>query len=526
MALIAAGGASARAMGRVDGVAVFALLAGLACAAPALAVIAFALTPAAGAEFGADLLGDGIAGTAALALAGGLGAIVLGAAAAWLVGMCSFPGRGVFEWLLAAPLAAPSYVLAYSYSSLTWAGGPIPLPVAGFWGAAFVYAVGLYPYVYLAARAAFASQSACAIEAARALGASPMQAFWRVALPLARPGIAAGGALAIMEIAADYGAAAHFGLTTLSTAIFRAWYAHANPHAALQIGAVLLAAAFAFMVFERSARGRARYAGGSSRWRALPRYRLGAAGAGAALLFCAALATLGAVLPLAWLARLALLHASVEDLARPFANSMLLSAAGAGLTLTLAAAIAGAARRAGRLGAAARQAAAIGYAAPGAVIALGALALFAAAREAGWIGGLGAGLSLAALMWTYAARFAAAGVSPVDAGLARLSRGVDASARVLGAGPWRRLLRIDLPIAAPSLAAAALILFVEILKELPATLILRPFDFDTLAVKAYAYASDERLLEAAAPSIMIFAAGLAPMLLLARSIAHARPGRT
>jgi iron(III) transport system permease protein len=158
------------------------------------------------------------------------------------------------------------------------------------------------------------------------------------------------------------------------------------------------------------------------------------------------------------------------------------------------------------------------------VIAMGALALFSAAREAGWIGGLSAALALAALFWTYAARFSAAGVQPIDAGLARLSKGLDASARILGAGPWRRLAAVDLPIAAPSIAAAALILFVEIIKELPATLILRPFDFDTLAVRAYSYASDERLLQAAAPALLIFLAGLAPILILTRGITRSRPG--
>ena len=460
---------------RIDGVAVAAALATLICAAPALTVFALALAPGReGVAFGGDLLRDGALGTLSLMLAG---------------------------------------------------GGVSPIPVAGFWGAAFIYAVGLYPYVYLAARAAFASQSACALEAARTLGAKPMQVFLRVALPLARPGIAAGGALALMEISADYGAAQHFGLTTLSTAIFRAWYAHQNAHAALQISAALLLAALVFLVVERWARGRASFAGGSTRWRPLPRYALAPLPAFAAFLFCAALIGFGAVLPLAWLMRLALLHANVEDIAAPFVNSMLLAGAGALVTLALAAAIAVAARRATRFGKASVLAAAMGYAAPGAVIAMGALALFAMAREAGWVGGLGAGLALGALIWTYAARFAAAGVQPVDAGLARLSNGLDASARTLGAGPWRRLMRVDLPIAAPSLAAAALIVFVEILKELPATLILRPFDFDTLAVKAYSYASDERLLEAAAPALLIFAAGLAPILILSRGITLARAGR-
>ncbi|MEQ1818967.1 MAG: iron ABC transporter permease [Terricaulis sp.] len=508
---------------RLDGVAIAAAIATLICAAPAVAVLALALTQNANAEFGAALIAEGAIGTATLVLAGGAGAIVFGAAAAWLVTLCNFPGRSVFEWALAVPLAAPSYILAYAYASMTWAGGS-PVPVEGTWGAAFIYAVGLYPYVYLSARASFASQSACALEAARMLGASPARVLWRVALPLARPGIAAGAALACMEIAADYGAAQHLGLSTLSTAVFRAWYAHGAPALALQISGVLLVAATVLLFVERGARGRASYAGGSSRWRPLPRYHLKPAAAALAVAFCATLITLGALLPLLWLARLAVLHANAVDIARPFLNSMVLATFGTLITLALAAAIAVAARRASAWGKAPLLAAGMGYAAPGAVIALGALSLFGLAREAGWVGGLGAGLSLAALFWTYASRFSAAGVGPIDAGLARLSKGLDASARTLGAGPWRRFIAIDLPIAAPSLAAAALILFVEILKELPATLILRPFNFDTLAVKAYSYASDERLLQAAAPSLLIFLAGLAPIIILARNIERGRAG--
>ena len=508
---------------RLEGVAVAAGFATLICAAPAVAVLLLACTQTAQAEFGAALIAKGAVGTATLVLLGGVGAVVFGATAAWLVTLCDFPGRRLFEWALAIPLAAPSYILAYAYASMTWAGGS-PVPVEGTWGVAFIYAVGLYPYVYLAARASFASQSACALEAARMLGASPLRVFWRIALPLARPGIAAGAALACMEIAADYGAAQHFGLTTLSTAVFRAWYAHGAPAIALQISAVLLVAAMMFLFIERRARGRASYAGGSSRWRPLPRYKLGAGAGALATSACLLLITFGALLPLMWLARLAVLHANESDIVGPFVNSIMLSTIGTIVTLALAAAIAVAARRASSWGKAPLFAAGMGYAAPGAVIALGALSLFGIAREAGWLSGLGAGLSLTALFWTYAARFSAAGVGPIDAGLARLSTGLDASARTLGAGPWRRFVAIDLPIAAPSLAAAALILFVEILKELPATLILRPFNFDTLAIKAYSYASDERLLDAAAPSLLVFLAGLAPIIILARSIERGRAG--
>lgn len=510
---------------QVDAVAVAAALAAALCLAPGVAVIWFALAPSQDdAVLAGNLLRDGVTGTLGLMLVGGGAAIVLGAISAWLVSLCDFPGRRAFEWLLVLPMAAPSYVLSYSYSSLTWAGGAIPFPVTGFCGAAFIYAVGLYPYVYLATRAAFASQSACALEAARTLGARPARVFWRVALPMARPGIAAGGALALMEIAADYGAAQHFGVTTMSTAIFRAWYSHGAPHVALQIAALLLVAAFAFLIVERQARGRAAYSGGSTHWRTMPRTVFSAPAAFGAMILCGGLVLLGALLPLGWLLRLALLHAPTSDLMQPLINSLLLAGAGAAITLAAALAIAAAARRARAVGKAALLAAGVGYAAPGAVIAMGALAVFGTAREAGWVSGFGGALALAALMWTYAARFAAAGVQPIDAGLSRLSKGLDSSARLLGAGPLRRLWRIDLPIAAPSAAAAALILFVEILKELPATLILRPFDFDTLAVKAYSYASDERLLQAAAPSLLIFLAGLAPILVLTRGIGRARVG--
>jgi iron(III) transport system permease protein len=496
----------------------FALLAAALCAAPALAVVLFSLGQSEEAFAAGALLRDGALGTLALVVVGGGGALLLGAIAAWLVSFCSFPGRAAFEWLLVLPLAAPSYVLAYSYASLTWSGGPLPVPIEGFWGAAFVYAIGLYPYVFLAVRAGLTARHASAFEAARSLGVRASQLFWRVGLPLARPALVAGGALAAMEIAADYGAAHHFGLTTLSTAIFRAWYSHGAPVSALRIAAVLLLLALALLLAERRARGRARF--DAARWRTLSLLELSPSARTAACGFCALLLLLGAGLPLAWLARLALLHANVEDLAAPLLNTILLAGVGALATLSISLLIVAAARRDNR----ARLAlfvAGMGYAAPGAVIAFGALMVFGAARNAGLVGGLGAGLALMALLWTYVARFTAAGVQPIEAGLAQAPANLDAAAATLGANPWRRLAEIDLPIATPSLAAAALILFVEIVKELPATLILRPLNFDTLAVKAHAYASDERLLEAAAPALLIFAAGLAPLLILSRGISRA-----
>lgn len=500
--------------GSSDLTAPFAAIAIMVCAAPALAVLASAVSTRGDLGVSGALLVDASFGTIGLVLIGATGAIVLGASAAWLVSLCAFPGRGLFEWLLVLPLAAPSYLLAFAYGSLTWPGGLIDLPVAGFWGAAFVYAIGLYPYVYLAMRAGFAAYSASALEAARTLGAGPLDLFWRVALPLSRPSLVAGGALAAMEIAADYGAAQHFGLTTLSTAIFRVWYSNGAPGGALQIAAPLLLVALALLVLERRSRGAAAYA--SPRRQANPRFRLSAAAQAGACVFCLSLVALGAAAPMAWLGHLALQHGGVGDLIQPLLNTVALATAGAAITLVLAIAIAATAARANHIARLAPLAASVGYAAPGAVIALGALSLFAAARAAGWAGGLGAGLALTALLWTYSARFAAAGAQPVEAGLARVSKNVRAAAATLGANAWRRLIKIELPIAAPSLVAGGVFLFVEIVKELPATLILRPLAFDTLAVRTYLYASDERMHEAAAPALLIFAAGLLPIVFLAR----------
>lgn len=498
--------------------------AAIVCAAPVFAVIAQALSSPAVNVMDQTLFWPSVSGTLVLVICAGAAATVLGAGAAWLVTLCEFPGRRSFEWLLVLPLAAPGYVLAYAYGALTGPGGPIPLRLGGLAGAGLVYALGFYPYVYLAARAAFVSQSVCALEAARALGASPWSAFARVALPLAWPGVAAGAALACMEIAADYGAAAYFGADTVTTGVFRAWFSRGEPHLAMQLASWLLLAALALLAAERFARGRRGFAGGSARWRPLPRATLAPAPAIAASLFCTALVTLGAVLPLAWLLRLASFRplGELASVGEPLINSLLVASTGAALTLVLSALIAFAARdRAGRAGA---LAAAIGYAAPGAVTALGALALFGAARSAGWVGGLSGALSFAALLWVYASRFAAAGAQPMEAGLARVTRSMRDAARTLGAAPARRLFAIELPIAAPAAFAGALIVFVDILKELPATLVLRPFDFETLATRAHSYAGDDRLTQAAAPALLITLAGLAPVILLSRGISRARAG--
>jgi iron(III) transport system permease protein len=298
----------------------------------------------------------------------------------------------------------------------------------------------------------------------------------------------------------------------------------------LQLASLLLTAAVALMALERVLRGRRGFAGGSARWRPLPRYRLTPIAAALAFVFCGSLLLLAVIAPLGWLIRLAALRplSDLPLLAEPLMNALILAGGAALVTLPLAALLAAAARQsnplAARFGQAGLFAAGMGYAAPGAVIALGALAAFAAAREAGLVGGLTGATAITALLWTYAARFAAPGAQPMEAGLARVSRSLGFAARTLGAGPARRFFAVDAPIAAPSVLAAALIVFVEALKELPATLILRPFNFDTLAVRAYAYASDERLPQAAAPALLIVLAGLLPVILLSTRIERARAG--
>jgi len=498
-----------------------ALIAAVICVGPTIAVLvtAFAGERPAFEVAQSALFLDSAAGTIILIAMGGGAATILGASAALLVTLTRFPGRSVFEWLLVVPLAAPAYALAYSYSSLTWAGGPVPVPLTGFVGAAFVYAVGFFPYAYLATRASLATQSPSAIDAARTLGASPLRATLAVALPLARPGVAAGGALVAMEIAADYGAAVHFGVPTIATGIFRARGAHQDALLGNQMAAVLLIAALLFLWLERSSRGRRRFAVRDAHARPMPRFRTPWPLALLVTLLCSLLVTLGALLPISWLARLMMLNtnANFAALLAPLANSVALAAFGAAATLVLAIVIARTAR-AGAIGRLAALSAAAGYAAPGVVIALGALSVYGAARTLGWTGGLGSAMALGLLVWAYAARFTAPGAQPIEAGMARVTANISGAARTLGARAGRRLMRIDLPLAGPSLIAASLIVFVEILKELPATLLLRPIGFDTLAVRAHTYASDERMVEAAAPALLLTLVGLVPIVALTRRL--------
>ena len=516
-----------------------ALVAGIIIAVPVVMVLLAGLFDGAGAAWThirETLLLRYLGGTLSmLALTGAL-CVLFAVPSAWLVTMFRFPGRAVFEWLLILPLAAPGYVLAYAWADLAGVGGPVQTALReatgwsarDYWfpdinslpGLSFVLACTLYPYVYLTARSAFISQSVCALEAARSLGAGPGRSFWSVALPAARPAIAAGLALALMEAAADYGAAEFLGVPTLTYGIVRAWKSFGEPAAAARLAFVLIGLIAVLILAERWGRGRAGSQQSSIRWRHVSRTQLSGLSAIGASLSCFVLVLAAFVLPVG---RLVWRSIETGPGAAPIwdalGNSIILAGSGAIFAFILALMIVLAARAKGPAAFFARASAVSGYSIPGAVLALGALAIIGLFPLT-----LSGGVALVALAWVYASRFTAAGTEPMAAALARAPASLSNAARSLGASPARQAFEVDLPIALSGAAVAALILFVESLKELPATLMLRPFNWDTLSVRAYAYASDERLAAAALPALLITLAGLVPVILLSWQLSRSRPG--
>jgi iron(III) transport system permease protein len=480
-----------------------------------------------------------------------LGTGIVGVGTAWLVTMCRFPGRGLFEWALLLPLAMPTYVIAYTYAGLLDFAGPVQAglraafgwsrgeywfpPIRSVGGVAALFTLVLYPYVYLLARAAFLEQSVCVLEVSRTLGCSAWRSFWKVALPLARPALATGVALALMETLNDFGAVQHFAVDTFTTGIFRAWFGMGEPVAAAQLAAVLLLFIAVLVLLERWSRRRARYHHTSTKWRPLPRYELTPGGAAGALLACLLPLALGFLVPgavlLTWAAETA--RDVVDARFWGFAlNSVVLATLSAALAVAFALLLAYAQRR--RAGAAPLvRIAALGYAVPGSVIAVGLLlplatienAIDAAARA--WLG-FSTGLVLTggalALVWAYLVRFLAIALGAVESGLAKVTPSVDGAARSLGADALGAVRRVHLPIIRGSVLTGALLVFVDVMKELPATMIMRPFNFDTLAVRTYQLAGDELLREAAGPGLTIVLAGIVPVIVLSRAIARARPG--
>jgi iron(III) transport system permease protein len=482
-----------------------------------------------------------VGNTALLLVFVALGVVSMGVASAWLVTAYRFPGRDVLEWALLLPLAMPAYVMAYAYTDWLQFTGPVQTALRGltgwqareYWfpevrslpGAAAMLSFALYPYVYLVARTAFHDLSRSAIEAGRLAGYGALGAFFRIAVPLARPAIVAGSALALMETLADFGTVSYFGIEVFTTGIFKAWLSMGDSVAAAQLSTCLLGFVVLLLVLERVNRGRAAYHGPSPR-KARP-HRLRGGAAGLALVACAAPVVFGFALPALLLGSLAFEETIAGSrLAALVANSFTIAALTALIAVAAGLLMAYAARLTrSPLVAAANRVAGLGYAVPGAVIAVGVLVplgrldnALAAWLEAGL--GLRPGLlltgTIAALVYAYLVRLAAVSLQTTDAGLAKITPSMDDAARSLGARPTVTLARVHVPLLAPSLATAALLVFVDVLKELPATLALRPFNFDTLAVEAYNLAKDERLAEAALPALAIVAAGLLPVIYVSK----------
>lgn len=488
-----------------------------------------------------------VANTALLMmLAGGL-AVVIGTATAWLVSAAEFPARRTLALALVLPLAVPAYIAAYIYADILSFAGPVQNALRNItgWsvadytfpairslpGGAMVLALVLYPYVYLLARGAFAAQSLAQFRAARSLGASPKAAFWRVALPAARPAIAGGLALVLMEVLADFGVAEYFAIPTFSTGIFRSWLAMGDKQAALKLAAIMLIFVAVLVIFEaRTRTGRSDSRDGLARRSSDEALiELSPLGQTLAVIFCALPVLLGFVVPAGWLGWLALgdtAQGAIGELGRYLRGSLQLGLAAA-FTCVIAALLLAFARARSHspLANGAIRLATLGYALPGALLAVGLLAPLGAfdqsltrfARDTwGYDGGLLLTGTSLILIYALSVRFLTVAYNSVDSGLARIPVQLDAAARSLGAGPARVLARIYAPLLAPSLGAAAALVFIDTLRELPATLILRPFNLETLATRTYRLASDERLAEASIPALILLAAGLLPVLLLNR----------
>ena len=485
--------------------------------------------------------------TIALVLLVSLGTFLIGVGAAWLVTMTRFPGVRFFEVVLVLPLAFPAYVLAYAYTYILDHPGIVQSTlrdVTGwgprdYWfpeirsveGAALMLVFVLYPYVYLLARAAFLQQSAGAFLAARALGKSSIQAFWKVSLPMARPAIASGVLLAVMETIADFGTVSYFGVQTFATGIYTSWFPLGDRTGAAQLALCLLSFALALAVLERSTRGAAKYHQVGKQHAKMPPAQLKGTRAVIAWLLCAVPVALGFILPV-----IILLNMGLESEQNIFSsryigflqNSVVLAGIASVVTVLAALCIGFYLRlRPGQVSASAAYTARLGYAVPGGVIAVGLMVPFAAFDNAldAWMRAnfdIRTGLLLTGSIWllvaAYMVRFLAAALGASEGGLSTVHTNIDAAARSLGQSPLGMLRRVHLPILKPSLLTALLIVFVDVMKELPATLIMRPFNYDTLAVQAYRLASDERLEGAAVPSLVIVAVGLLPVILICRQV--------
>ena len=475
-----------------------------------------------------------------------LGVALVGMATASAVTLFEFPGRRVFEWALLLPLAMPAYVVAYAYTDFLQYAGPLQtglrstfgwqgrlLPeVRSLGGAVLVFTVSLYPYVYLLARAALAERAVHLMEAARLLGAPLSRRIREVALPLARPAVAAGVALALMETLADYGVASYFGIQTFTAGIYKAWLAMDNRMAAAQLATMLLLVVAVLLKIEHGAQKRMRFVsskGGASNALDAAPTQLHGQRAVVAWLVCAVPIALGFALPVLFMLRPLMQGWGTlpwSQFGGWALNSFWLAGLSAVLATALALSLAFAVRnQPSALARSAAQLASLGYAVPGAVIVVGLLI------PVGWLQSTAPDLKVGywvtatvlGIVWAYLVRFSAVALQSVQSGYTRIPVSLDDSARMLGTTGLGLLRRVHWPLLKRSVAVAALLVFVDVMKELPATLVLRPFNSDTLAVVAYQLARDERLGEAALPALALVLVGLLPVALLSRTLRSNNP---
>ncbi len=482
----------------------------------------------------------------------GIGVFVIGVGTAWLVTMHNFPGRRFFHWALILPMAVPAYLMAYTYTDFLsftgpfqtllrdvtgWGPGDYHFPnIRSVGGAILVMSFVFYPYVYLLSRSAFLEQSVSLLEASRSLGATPFQSFYRIALPLARPSIAGGMALALMETLNDFGTVDYFGVQTFTTGIYRTWFGLGEPVAAAQLSAFLLLFILILIVIERRSRARINYNQASTgRFRHLPDHPLKGWKKWGAFAACAIPLTFGFLLPFTILLVMTVNNFDVAVDSRFFQyglNTFLVGVIAGVLSLLVALLLAYGNRLNPSLTTrAATRIGSMGYAIPGSVIAVGILipfGLFDNALDA-WMRstfGISTGLLLSgtivALIFAYIVRFLAISFTTVEASLAKITPNMDEAAEGLGYRFGRILQKIHIPMMSGSLFAAVLLVFVDVIKELPATLIVRPFNFDTLAVQVYRLASDERLAESSGAALAIVLVGIIPVIILSRAMTRRR----
>lgn len=501
----------------------------------------------------ATVLGEYVKHSLILVVGVGVLVITIGVSAAWLTTYYRFPGVNWLQWALLLPLAMPAYITAYAYGDIFSFAGPVQSTlrqlmgwhyfpeVRSMSGAIVVMGLVLFPYVYLITRAAFIEQSRTAMEASRTLGLNVRQSFFRVSLPMARPAIITGTSLALMETLADYGTVQFYGVTTFTTGIFRTWYGMGDKTAALQLASILLTAVMLLLFMERLSRKQSRYHQAGRHKPASNAIQLTGGKALLAFLCCFLPILFGFILPALQLIAWSMQQFSIwlsPEFWRLVANSVSLAIAAAGITVLLALWLCYGKRvinqnqhghRAFKhhITALSVHFASLGYAIPGVVIAVGVMVPFSWLDQCiallsqtlfSYQTGLILSGTVLALLFAYTVRFLSISIQTVDSGLSQISASMDDSARILGLNDTQVLQRIHFPLLRTSLLSAAILVFVDVLKELPATLVLRPFDFNTLAVRTFEMAGDERLSEAGPAALMIVLAGLIPVVLLSRAM--------